>query len=52
MNQVWKIEVFDKNWKCINLDFKYCSDRQQAELFAESDCDWIGGAHFEVTRIR
>ena len=52
MKQVWKIEVFDRNWKSINLDFKYCSDRQQAELFAEKDCDWLGGEHWEVTRIR
>ena len=49
---IWQINVYDKNWHLINRDYKRFSDRQQAELTAESDCDWLGGAHWEVIKIR
>lgn len=49
---VWKIEVFDGNWKSLSVDYKRFDDRQQAEIQAEEDCGWLGGAHWEVTKIR
>ena len=49
---VWAITIYDDSWRCISKDYKRFSDRQQAELKAESDCDWLGGAHWEVDRIR
>ena len=49
---VYKIAVYDRNWHCLSVDYKRFDDRQQAELAAEQDCDWLGGEHFKVTRIR
>lgn len=49
---VYKIAVYDINWKAICIDYKRFDDRQQAELAAEADCDWLGGKYWEVTRIR
>lgn len=49
---VWEVTVYDRNWKIINQDYKECSDGQQAELKAEADCDWLGGAHWKVRKIR
>lgn len=51
--QVYKIEIFDKNWKTISVDYKRFTDRQQAELRAEKDRDWLdANGHYEITRIR
>lgn len=49
---VYKIAVYDKNWLPLHRDFARFDDRQQAELAAERSCDELGGAHFEVTKIR
>ena len=49
---MYQINIYDNNWKLISQDYKRFDDRQQAELRAEADCDWLGGAHFEVRRIR
>ncbi len=49
---IWEITVYDNNWQCISKDYKYRDDRQAAELSAEADCDWLGGAHWEVRKIR
>ena len=49
---IYQINIYDHNWHLINQDYKRCSDRQQAEITAETDCSWLGGEHYEVTRIR
>lgn len=49
---MYQINIYDNNWKLISRDYKRFDDRQQAELRAEADCDWLGGSHFEVIRIR
>lgn len=50
--RVYKISIYDQNWKLINEDFFRCEDRQAAELKAEADADWLGASHYEVTRLR
>lgn len=49
---VYKISVYDHNWKCLSVDYKRFDDRQQAEIAAEQACDWISGAHWEIAKIR
>lgn len=49
---VYMISIYDKDWKLINCDYQRFEDRQQAELTAEADCDWLGGDHWEITKIR
>lgn len=49
---VYKISIYDKNWKLVHEDFCHCEDRQAAELKAEADADWLGAAHYEVNRLR
>lgn len=49
---VYQINVFDKNWRIINTDYKRFDDRQQAELAAERDRDWLGGMYYEAVKIR
>ncbi len=48
----YEIVIFDQHWYCISKDFKRFDDRQQAELKAEADCDWLGGSHWDVRKIR
>lgn len=50
--RVYQISLFDANWRTINVDYMTCEDRQAAEWKAERDADWLGAAHYEVTRIR
>ncbi len=49
---IFKISVYDRNWRLIHVDFHQFSDWEQANLRAEADCDWLGGAHYEAIRIR
>ena len=49
---VWEIKVYDRNWGLLNMDYKRLDDRQQAELEAERDCDFLGGAHWAIRKIR
>lgn len=51
--QVYKIAIYDKHWRVLSVDYKRFEDRQQAELAAEKDRDWLDASgHYEVTRIR
>ena len=52
MSHVYEITVYDRNWKLIHKDYHRFDDRQQAELRAEADSDWLGGSHYEVRIVR
>lgn len=49
---IYKVSIYDKEWRLVAEDYQRFDDRQQAELSAERDMDWLGAAHYEVTRIR
>lgn len=50
--RVYLISIYDNNWNLVSRDFSYCEDRQQAELKAEKDADWLGCEHWEIQRVR
>lgn len=50
--EVYKIDVFDNDWKLISSDFFRCKDRQAAETRAKADATWLGCEKWEITRIR
>lgn len=50
--RVYKIDIFDNDWKLVNSDFFRCEDRQAAEIEAEATAAWLGCEKWEITRIR
>lgn len=49
---LYQISIYDWNQKCINQDYQEFDDLHQAQLKAKHDCDWLGGDHWEVVKIR
>lgn len=49
---IYEIAIYDEEGNCLSKDYKHFTDRQQTELAAEADCDWLGGDHWEIQKIR